>query len=188
MIDLGKVEKLMSLMAQYGVDVVQAETGPEKIALAKSAHALSVLSPFNIPPLSADATATARATMSSASAVQTSDPTVSTPIAGLTSTPAASASVVSGGSNSPAVAAKDIVEGTTINSPFVGTFYRSPSPDAPVFVELGSRVKKGQTLCIVEAMKLMNEIEAEVDGEVVGILVENAKPVEFGTPLFVIKS
>jgi biotin carboxyl carrier protein len=57
-----------------------------------------------------------------------------------------------------------------------------------MFVEIGTRVKKGQTLCIVEAMKLMNEIESEVDGEVVGILVENAKPVEFGTPLFVIRS
>jgi len=57
-----------------------------------------------------------------------------------------------------------------------------------MFVDIGSKVKKGQTLCIVEAMKLMNEIEAEMDGEVVGILVENAKPVEFGTPLFIIKS
>ncbi|NBX17057.1 MAG: acetyl-CoA carboxylase biotin carboxyl carrier protein [Proteobacteria bacterium] len=87
-----------------------------------------------------------------------------------------------------APAPKPVPEGNTICSPFVGTFYRSPSPDSPVFVEIGTRVKKGQTLCIVEAMKLMNEIEAEADGEVVSILVENAKPVEFGTPLFIIKS
>ena len=73
-----------------------------------------------------------------------------------------------------------------MTSPFVGTFYRSPGPDAPSFVEVGSRVKKGQSLCIVEAMKLMNEIECEIEGEVVAILVENAKPVEFGTPLFII--
>jgi acetyl-CoA carboxylase biotin carboxyl carrier protein len=69
-------------------------------------------------------------------------------------------------------------------SPFVGTFYRSPSPEAPAFVEVGQRVKKGQVLCIVEAMKLMNELEAEVDGTVVSCLVENAQPVEYGQQLF----
>jgi len=74
--------------------------------------------------------------------------------------------------------------GVLVNSPFVGTFYRSPSPDQPPFVEVGSKVKKGQTLCIVEAMKLMNEIESETDGTVAEILVQNASPVEFGEPLF----
>jgi len=74
--------------------------------------------------------------------------------------------------------------GVYVNSPFVGTFYRSPSPDSQSFVEVGARVKKGQTLCIVEAMKLMNEIESEVDGTVAEILVQNATPVEFGEPLF----
>ena len=72
----------------------------------------------------------------------------------------------------------------TITSPFVGTFYRAPSPDAPPFVEVGSTVREGQTLCIVEAMKLMNEIEADSSGKVVEILVENGKPVEFEQPLF----
>jgi acetyl-CoA carboxylase biotin carboxyl carrier protein len=74
--------------------------------------------------------------------------------------------------------------GVIVNSPFVGTFYRSPSPDSPMFVDVGSKVKKGQVLCIVEAMKLMNEIEAEVDGTVAEIFVQNATPVEFGEPLF----
>ena len=74
-----------------------------------------------------------------------------------------------------------------MTSPFVGTFYRAPGPDTPVFVDVGQKVKKGQTLCIVEAMKLMNEIEAEFDGEIKAILVENGKPVEFGSPLFIIK-
>jgi acetyl-CoA carboxylase biotin carboxyl carrier protein len=74
--------------------------------------------------------------------------------------------------------------GTLVSSPFVGTFYRAPSPDSPAFVEVGQKVKKGQVLCIVEAMKLMNEIEAEVDGTVAEILVQNATPVEFGEPLF----
>ena len=72
-------------------------------------------------------------------------------------------------------------------SPMVGTFYRSPSPSAPAFVEVGQTVKEGQTLCIIEAMKLMNEIEAEKSGVVKAILVENGQPVEYGEPLFVIE-
>ena len=74
----------------------------------------------------------------------------------------------------------------TITSPIVGTFYRSPSPDADAYVEEGDVVKKGQVLCIVEAMKLMNEIESEVVGRVVKILAESTKPVEYGQPLFLI--
>lgn len=76
--------------------------------------------------------------------------------------------------------------GTAVESPFVGTFYRAPAPDAAPFTDVGQRVSKGQTLCIVEAMKLMNEIEAEVSGTLRQILVENAQPVEFGQALFVI--
>ncbi len=74
-----------------------------------------------------------------------------------------------------------------IKSPLVGTFYRAPSPDSPPYVEVGDEVKKGDILCIIEAMKIMNEIESEVDGKVVEILVENAKPVEFGQALFKIE-
>ena len=74
----------------------------------------------------------------------------------------------------------------TITSPIVGTFYRSPSPDADPYVEEGDYVKKGQVLCIVEAMKLMNEIESEVDGRITKILVESTKPVEYGQALFLI--
>jgi acetyl-CoA carboxylase biotin carboxyl carrier protein len=75
----------------------------------------------------------------------------------------------------------------TITSPIVGTFFRSPSPDANPFVEVGSTVSKSQVLCIVEAMKLMNEIESDVDGIVMKILVENGQPVEYGEPLFLIE-
>jgi len=77
-------------------------------------------------------------------------------------------------------AAKNLVD---ITSPMVGTFYRSPSPDDPAFVEKGDQVRKGQTICIIEAMKLMNEIEAEVSGRVVEILIENAQPIEYGQVL-----
>jgi acetyl-CoA carboxylase biotin carboxyl carrier protein len=74
----------------------------------------------------------------------------------------------------------------TVTSPIVGTFYRASSPDADPYVEEGALVKKGQVLCIIEAMKLMNEIEAEADGKVVKVLVESTTPVEFGQPLFLI--
>jgi acetyl-CoA carboxylase biotin carboxyl carrier protein len=74
-----------------------------------------------------------------------------------------------------------------LNSPIVGTFYSAPSPDAPPFVDIGSRVRKGQVLCIIEAMKLMNEIESDVDGVVAQIFPQNAQAVEFGEPLFAIR-
>ena len=75
----------------------------------------------------------------------------------------------------------------TIEAPMVGTFYRSPSPDAQPFVRDGDRVKKGQVVCIIEAMKLMNEIESKVAGRVVKVLVENAQPVEYGQPLILLE-
>jgi len=76
--------------------------------------------------------------------------------------------------------------GHVIKSPMVGTFYRSSAPGAPAFVEVGANIKEGDTLCIIEAMKLLNEIDADVSGVVTKILVENGQPVEFGQPLFVI--
>jgi acetyl-CoA carboxylase biotin carboxyl carrier protein len=77
-------------------------------------------------------------------------------------------------------------EGQVIKSPMVGTFYRAASPGAKPFVEVGDSVKKGQPICIIEAMKLMNEIESDLDGVVKAVLVENGQPVEYGEPLIVI--
>ncbi|MDR7435625.1 MAG: acetyl-CoA carboxylase biotin carboxyl carrier protein [Armatimonadota bacterium] len=74
-----------------------------------------------------------------------------------------------------------------IVAPMVGTFYRAPSPDAPPFVEVGEKVEKGQTVCIIEAMKLFNEIPAEVEGRIVKVLAENGQPVEYGQPLFLVE-
>ncbi|GAB7127572.1 acetyl-CoA carboxylase biotin carboxyl carrier protein [Amantichitinum ursilacus] len=83
-------------------------------------------------------------------------------------------------------AAAPALEGTVVKSPMVGTYYRAPSPGAKNFVEIGQQVNVGDTLCIIEAMKLLNEIEAETSGVIKAILVENGQPVEFGEPLFVI--
>lgn len=90
-------------------------------------------------------------------------------------------------SATPAAATPTKPSGHIVTAPMVGTFYRSASPEAAVYVEIGDKVKKGQTLCIIEAMKTLNHIEADKDGTISAILVENATPVEFGEPLFVVE-
>jgi acetyl-CoA carboxylase biotin carboxyl carrier protein len=84
---------------------------------------------------------------------------------------------------SPSPAPRPTAEARVIKSPIVGTFYRSPAPDAPAYVNLGDRVRKGQVVCIVEAMKLMNQIESDVEGVVAEVLIENGQPVQFGQEL-----
>lgn len=120
------------------------------------------------------------------------DVVLSAPTSATTAAPAAPVSPVAPPASVPAEVATpptpavdpSLVE---ITSPMVGTFYRSPAPDEAVFVEVGDRIQTGQTVCIIEAMKLMNELEAEVTGEIVAILVENAEPIEFGQPLMRVK-
>jgi acetyl-CoA carboxylase biotin carboxyl carrier protein len=175
MIDVAKIEKLMVLMSKHGFDVVQAESSGEKISLAKNASQAQIFqqsqSGYAIQMGSQFTSGS-----SSSKNVSTENLDENQSIAPAT-TP----------SSIPAAKEEKILPvGEIITSPFVGTFYRAPGPDTPVFVEIGSKVKKGQGLCIVEAMKLMNEIECEIEGEVVAILVDNAKPVEFGTPLFIV--
>ena len=101
------------------------------------------------------------------------------------------ASPVAAGGN-PGIAAggdvgQPVSKGNLVKSPMVGTLYRAPNPESSSFVEVGSQVKIGDTLCIIEAMKLMNEIESEFAGTVKEILVENGQPIEYGQPLFVIE-
>jgi len=111
------------------------------------------------------------------------------PMAHVAAAPTPMASQAPEAAPAPAAAAPeaDDPDLVTVESPMVGTFYRAPSPDAKVFCNVGDRVRSGQTLCIVEAMKLMNEIEAEVGGVVAEILVDNGEPVQFGQPLFKIR-
>ena len=100
--------------------------------------------------------------------------------------PAAPAPVVAAAP--AAAAAEPEMEGTVINSPMVGTFYISPSPGAPEFVKAGQSIKPGDTICIVEAMKILNQIESEVSGVVKQVLVEDGQPVEFGEPLMIVET
>ncbi|AGP37194.1 hypothetical protein SCE1572_23560 [Sorangium cellulosum So0157-2] len=99
--------------------------------------------------------------------------------------PSPAAAPAAAAAAAPAAASDEGV--SYVTSPFVGTFYRSPSPDAPPFVDVGSAIRVGQALCIIEAMKLMNEIEADSPGTIVEILVDNGKPVEFGQRLFKVR-
>ncbi|MBV2235994.1 MAG: acetyl-CoA carboxylase biotin carboxyl carrier protein [Sterolibacterium sp.] len=101
--------------------------------------------------------------------------------------PAAVAAPVAEAASAARSAVDDLeLDGEVVKSPMVGTFYRASSPEAAPFVEVGQTVKTGDTLCIIEAMKLMNEIEADVSGVIKAILIENGQPVEFGQPMFVI--
>ncbi len=176
MIDVNKIEKLMSLMAKHGFDVVQAESSGEKISLARNVAQATLFNttasqsvlPHNSIAAASRNIQTAQMAMESATELEQTS------------------SLQTHSKEESKQPAKKLPDGITITSPFVGTFYRSPNPEAPPFAELGAKIRKGQALCIVEAMKLMNEIESEMDGEIVAILVENAKPVEFGTPLFIV--
>ena len=105
-----------------------------------------------------------------------------------TSVPAPAASVAVAPAVAPVEAsAPAAIVGDTINSPMVGTYYASPSPEAPAFVKIGDTVKKGQTLCILEAMKIMNEVEAEFDCKIIDMLVKDGDPVEYDMPIFTVE-
>jgi acetyl-CoA carboxylase biotin carboxyl carrier protein len=106
--------------------------------------------------------------------------------AALTAAPAAAAAAPAPAAPAGAPPEEPVAEGHVLKAPMVGTFYRAASPEAKVFVEVGQGIKAGETVCIIEAMKLMNEIEADATGVIKAILVENGQPVEFGQPLFII--
>ena len=101
--------------------------------------------------------------------------------------PVAPAATVPVATPAPAAAATPAANLVTIKSPMIGTFYRSSNPETPMFAEVGDEIKPGKVVCIIEAMKLFNEIEAEISGRIVKVLVENATPVEYDQPLFVVE-
>ena len=160
MIDLEFLESLIRAIDQSGLDSIEIERGGTRVRLSKT------------PPF-------AQAPIPIAPAFQGAPAAVAGTNAGGGSTAAPA-----GERPAPAAAgahSRDLVE---VKSPMVGTFYRAPAPDAPPYVDVGSRVKKGDTLCIIEAMKLMNELECEVTGTIAEVCVDNAQPVEFGQVLF----
>ena len=156
------VEKLVKLIENSAFDEFEWEKNKERIKLKKSPSGMSTVSYAPAP----------------APAVAAPGPIVGT--SAPTATGAAQTAAESASEQPSAKAGKEVL------SPFVGTFYSSPAPDSPPYVEIGKTVKKGDVLCIVEAMKIMNEIEAEFAGKVIEILATNGQAVQYGEPLFVI--
>jgi acetyl-CoA carboxylase biotin carboxyl carrier protein len=163
MLDLDFLRGLIDAVDSSGIDSIEINRAGTKIRIAKTPPPAPLAA--GAPAISPIVTAPALPAPASAPAL---------------AAPAAAPSAVA-----PAPApAPEKSNLTDVKSPMVGTFYRAPAPEAPPYVEIGSTVKKGQTLCILEAMKLMNEMESEVDGIVREILVENSDPVEYGQVLF----
>ncbi|RHJ35653.1 acetyl-CoA carboxylase biotin carboxyl carrier protein [Sutterella sp. AM11-39] len=155
--DLRKLKTLIDLVSESGVAELEITEGDDRVKIVNRVGAA---------PVAAAAPAV-----------------IATPVVASAAPAAAPAPAVAAEPAAAPVAAEDT---RTINSPMVGTFYRAPSPGAKPFADVGQKVKAGDTVCIIEAMKLLNEIETEYDGVIKEILVENGQPVEFGQPLFVI--
>ncbi len=165
-LDFEKLRELLSVFNQTDIEELTIKSDDFELAVrkgskvARSAPSEAVWVDNNLPPTSAPPM-----------------PPVAPP--SITASPA-----VPTPTSTPSVLEQQLLE---IHSPMVGTFYRSPSPDESPFVEVGDRIGAGQTVCIIEAMKLMNELEAEVSGEIVEILVRNGEPIEFGQTLMRVK-
>jgi len=155
--DLRKLKTLIDLVAESDIAELEVTEGESKVRIVKSS-AIPQNQMVMVPQQGVQ---------------QFSAPAVASAPAATAAAPAAE----------PAAAEPT---GHVVKSPMVGTFYRSSAPGAPAFIEVGSTVKEGDTLCIIEAMKLLNEIDADISGTVTKVLVENGQPVEFGQPLFVI--
>ena len=154
--DLKEIQNLIKFVSNSGVAEVKLETGDIKITIRTTLEG-------NTP----DITYVQQAPMQHA----------------MPAAPAATAHAVP---SAPAAPSEENSKYITIKSPMIGTFYRKSSPDKPVFIEVGSTIGKGDVLCVVEAMKLFNEIESEVSGKIVKILVDDMSPVEFDQPLFLV--
>ncbi|WAC11367.1 acetyl-CoA carboxylase biotin carboxyl carrier protein [Dyadobacter pollutisoli] len=154
-----EIQKLIDFIAQSGLDEVNIETADLKIKVKRYGSA---------PTASVTTTSPAAPAPSYAPAVPTAPVAPSAPAEPVVSTEAASNLI-------------------TIKSPMIGTFYRASSPETPAFSNIGDEIKPGKVVCVIEAMKLFNEIESEVSGKIVKILVENATPVEFDQPLFLVE-
>ncbi len=160
--ELKEIKELIKLVSEAGVSEVEVERGDFKISIKKTEEKTTIVqstAPMQTP-----------VTMTVAAPAQT--------------TQVATEKMEAQASKSETLSGANLI---TIKSPMIGTFYKSSTPDKPAFVQVGDEIKPGKVLCIVEAMKLFNEIEAEVSGKIVKVLVENASPVEYDQPLFLVE-
>ncbi len=158
--DIREIQNLIKFVAKSGATEVKLEMDDFKITIKTTAEGAETTYVQHVPMQAA------------IPQMQVAAPVAATPVA---ATPAVSEA-----------AADDTSKYVTVKSPMIGTFYRKPAPDKPMFVEVGSTISKGDTLCVIEAMKLFNEIESEVSGKIVKILVDDSSPVEFDQPLFLV--
>ena len=161
--DIRKVKKLIELLDESGIAEIEITEGEESVRISRHPQGVPVAAPVAVAPAPVPVPAPVAAAPEAA------------PVPPIAESPA------------PAVPQEAEEEGHAVTSPMVGTYYSAPSPGSPPFVQVGDRVKEGDTLCIVEAMKMMNQIEADKAGTVSAILVENGQPVEYEQPLFVIE-
>ena len=159
--DIRKVKKLIELLEESGIAEIEITEGDDAVRISRY-PAGGVAVPVAAPAAPAQVAPAAPAA------------------------PAAQAAGIGGGEDASAPAPLPD-EGHTVTAPMVGTYYASSAPGAKPFVQVGSQVDVGDVLCIIEAMKMMNQIESEIEGQVVAVLVENGEPVEFGQPLFIIE-
>lgn len=164
-VDLGQLERLLSFMSEHGLEEFEYAHGDLRIRLKKAIPQQAAAPVLALPVAQASAP----------HAVPAPDPQ-------------STAQAASHAASSPAApATAPAADEHIIKSPIVGTFYAGPSPEAGPFVRVGDMVEAGQTVCIIEAMKLMNEIEADIGGEVARVLIENGQPVEYGEALFALR-
>lgn len=154
------IQKLIDFIAQSGLDEVNIETSELKLAIKRYS---------NVAPVAVQ---------------QVAAPVIQAPVSAPTPATLAPTTQPAAPATQPAADTSKLI---TIKSPMIGTFYRSAGPDKPFFVEVGDEISSGKVVCIIEAMKLFNEIESEVSGKIVKILVDNASPVEFDQPLFLVE-
>ncbi len=159
--DIRKIKKLIELLDESGVAEIEIREGEESVRISRYGAAVPAAPAAVASPATSIVPPSAVATPSPGPVVEPESPS---------------------GPESEA-----LPSGHVVKSPMVGTYYRSPSPGAKAFVEVGSRVEVGDVLCIIEAMKILNQIEADIAGEVKAILGENGQPVEYGQPIFVIE-
>jgi acetyl-CoA carboxylase biotin carboxyl carrier protein len=169
--DIRKIKKLIEMLEESSLTEIEIVEGEESVRLSRASAGAMPMQPGFTASLPAHVQAAAW-----------SAPGGALHPGGHPSSGAQSAGAAAGAAGEDAVP-----EGELVRAPMVGTYYASPSPDAEPFVSLGQRISEGETMCIIEAMKMFNQIEAEASGTVVAILVENGQPVEFDQPLFVIR-
>lgn len=158
--DIRKIKKLIELLEESGIAEIEIKEGEEAVRISR---------------------------MPTGGAAVHAMPTYAMPMAAPVAAPAQAASAPAAAGAAEAPAARPRTNEHVVTAPMVGTFYSAPSPGAKAFVEIGDEVKVGQTLCIIEAMKMMNQIESDKAGRITSIMARNGDPVEFGQPLFVVE-